>query len=306
MPNKLSQKFPNLSRLGLGTAQFGASYGFTPKISQAQANVLLDACRDSHINFLDTARAYGDSEEMIGKAAGASTDFVTATKLETMTSQEARSKQGIEDSIRESIRKSCEALKVDKIALLLLHQTDDFVAENDYFWEALKTFEGRVQSFGISVYEPDPTKKILQRYGSQIDFVQAPYNIFDRRFEGVSSFLKESRIAFIARSVFLKGVIGVEESRLGDELNDIRHFKKRLSELSEGAGLSENEAALLFVSETDWVDHILFGAVSANEIKKNVETLKKVFLFRKMTAHLADLEIKDDAFLTDPRKWKTL
>ena len=72
-----------ISRLGLGTVQFGLDYGYTKKLSQREVDSILDGCAGAGIRFLDTARDYGDSEKKIGNyfkrhpRAG----WVVATKL---------------------------------------------------------------------------------------------------------------------------------------------------------------------------------------------------------------------------------
>ena len=53
----------------LGTAQFGMDYGVTNTKGQTNINEvkrILQICEVNNIKFLDTAQAYGDSEEVIG------------------------------------------------------------------------------------------------------------------------------------------------------------------------------------------------------------------------------------------------
>ena len=60
----------NLSRLALGTAQFGLNYGIANQTGQVPVNdvaSILDAAAVAGIDTLDTAIAYGDSEERLGQ-----------------------------------------------------------------------------------------------------------------------------------------------------------------------------------------------------------------------------------------------
>jgi aryl-alcohol dehydrogenase-like predicted oxidoreductase len=65
-----------VSALGLGAAEIGA-----PAVSEAEASALLHEALDLGINFIDTARMYGESEERIGRAlAGRRGEFILSTK----------------------------------------------------------------------------------------------------------------------------------------------------------------------------------------------------------------------------------
>jgi hypothetical protein len=54
------------SRLILGTANFGNRYGISGGLSKEECFGILDAAWDLGIRWLDTARSYGDSEEIVG------------------------------------------------------------------------------------------------------------------------------------------------------------------------------------------------------------------------------------------------
>jgi len=66
-----------VSALGLGTVKFGRNTGVKYPAgfelpSAAEIGELLAVARDLGINLLDTAPAYGSSEERIGKSVGGS------------------------------------------------------------------------------------------------------------------------------------------------------------------------------------------------------------------------------------------
>jgi aryl-alcohol dehydrogenase-like predicted oxidoreductase len=59
-----------LSRIGLGTVQFGQDYGIANKggkIAQDEAFAILKEAIDCGVPLLDTASSYGDSETVIGE-----------------------------------------------------------------------------------------------------------------------------------------------------------------------------------------------------------------------------------------------
>ena len=57
-------------KLAIGTAQFGIPYGIsnqTGKVPDDEITAILDHAWETGVNTLDTAKAYGDSEILIGK-----------------------------------------------------------------------------------------------------------------------------------------------------------------------------------------------------------------------------------------------
>ena len=57
-------------KLMIGTAQFGFKYGIANKIgvlSQAHVKKILDYAHKNSLNYLDTAKSYGKSEQVIGR-----------------------------------------------------------------------------------------------------------------------------------------------------------------------------------------------------------------------------------------------
>ena len=58
------------SRLGIGTAQFGLRYGLSDlagKVTPDEASAILKVGRAAGIELIDTASAYGSSEEVLGQ-----------------------------------------------------------------------------------------------------------------------------------------------------------------------------------------------------------------------------------------------
>ncbi len=61
----------HLSRLMLGTVQFGMPYGVANRTGQpdaARVREILTVAADGGVNCLDTAALYGSSEETLGRA----------------------------------------------------------------------------------------------------------------------------------------------------------------------------------------------------------------------------------------------
>ncbi len=301
------EKFP-ISRIGLGTAQFGEDYGYSKKLDQSQVNAILNAASDAGINFLDTARDYGDSESKIGAYMQESKrTFVVGTKLARIDEETSKDEARIRFILSDSMIRSKEALNTNRIQLLLLHQTDEYIVKNDKFWSALKGLKKLMPNFaikfGVSVYDPEPTREMISRHGEDIDCVQAPYNVVDRRFEALKELFQENAIVFVSRSTFLKGAL--VEDRLPDELKGLEPVRNKLKELSKKTSLSVSNILTSFVLGAPFVDCTLIGARSVEQLRENLALSESRQELLSIRSELAALELKDP-FLIDPRQWKTL
>src|SRR5690349_17339040 len=73
-----------ISRLALGTAQFGFPYGFNSgdgAITAAEAGRILAVAWDHGLDMLDTATEYGEAENAIGNAKPAHARFRIVSKI---------------------------------------------------------------------------------------------------------------------------------------------------------------------------------------------------------------------------------
>jgi len=166
-----------LGRTGLEVSVIG--FGGIPIIarSRKEAVQVVKRAYELGINYFDTARAYGDSEEKIGEALKDVRDEVI---IATKTHQRTR-----EDAARAGIRHSLRNLQTDRIDLVQLHGIDD---ENtlkkamspDGALSALKEArsKGLIDFIGISGHNPYVLSKAIET--GEFDTVLVSFNILDR------------------------------------------------------------------------------------------------------------------------------
>jgi aryl-alcohol dehydrogenase-like predicted oxidoreductase len=100
---------------------FATSMGNAPEDSARIIHKALDA----GINFVDTADAYGDSEDVVGKALeGRRDDVVLATKFGRPTGQDPNHQGGSRRWIVTAVEDSLRRLRTDHIDLYQLHRPD--------------------------------------------------------------------------------------------------------------------------------------------------------------------------------------
>jgi aryl-alcohol dehydrogenase-like predicted oxidoreductase len=110
-----------VSPYALGTLMFATSMGNAPEDSARIIHKALDA----GINFLDTADAYGDSEDVVGKALeGRRDDVVLATKFSRPTGQDPNRQGASRRWIVTAAENSLRRLRTDRIDLYQLHRPD--------------------------------------------------------------------------------------------------------------------------------------------------------------------------------------
>jgi aryl-alcohol dehydrogenase-like predicted oxidoreductase len=202
-----------LSRLGFGAMGVGGAFG------QQEERAMIDAvlhALDRGINLIDTARSYGPSEEIVGKALkewDGERPFV-ATKAR---SQGAGTRWGLPTpvtssypagAVTQSIDLSLKTLQLEAIDLLQMHQYWPGWEKVDYWMEELLRAKeaGKIRHIGISI--PDHRHDIalgLVQSGA-VDSVQTIVNIFDPlALDCLLPLCEANGVAFLARCVLDEG-----------------------------------------------------------------------------------------------------
>lgn len=161
---------------------------------------LLDAVLEMGINFIDTAPAYGLSEERIGRCiAQRRREFVLSTKVGE-TFQDGRSVYDFSSrGIRESVRRSLRRLRTEVIDLLLIHSDGrdrQILDETDAVETVLdlKT-QGLVRGVGLSAKTAAGARRSLE----WADVLMAEYHLRDRSHEAVIAEASEKGLGVIVK-----------------------------------------------------------------------------------------------------------
>jgi aryl-alcohol dehydrogenase-like predicted oxidoreductase len=118
----LGQTGIKVSPYALGAMMFATSFGNPDPDDSAR---MIHKALDAGINFVDTADAYGDSEEVVGKALrGRRDDVVLATKFGRQVGDDPHHQGASRRWIVTAVENSLRRLRVDHIDLYQLHRTD--------------------------------------------------------------------------------------------------------------------------------------------------------------------------------------
>ncbi|MEO1085122.1 MAG: aldo/keto reductase [Acidobacteriota bacterium] len=119
----------NWPRLGLGTVAFGRDWGLKYPVripDDAALERLLDLAADLGVTHLDTAPAYGASEERLGRLlARRPGRFTVSTKVGEVSTPRGSRFDFSPAAIRHSVEASLKRLRADVLDLVFLHSSGD-------------------------------------------------------------------------------------------------------------------------------------------------------------------------------------
>lgn len=195
-------QYVTLGRTGLKISRLG--FGGIPiqRVSAAEAGPLLDAVLSAGINYIDTARGYTVSEELIGQAIeGRRDQFVLATK------SMARDREAMEADIQTSLAN----LRTDHIDLYQVHnptvaQLEQVCAPGGAL-EALREAQsaGKIGHLGVTAHSLEVFERALEL--DWVETVMFPYNIVETQGEALIKKAQAKNIGFIAMKPLAGGAI---------------------------------------------------------------------------------------------------
>ena len=275
-----------MSKLVLGTVQFGLQYGVNSagRPSEDAVKGILSEAAKGGIATLDTSSAYGNSEEILGECITPNESFNIVSKYP----------QG-EIPVKEMFEGSLKRLRRDNLYGYLLHHFEVY-EENPKIWNdfvALKE-SGKVSKIGFSLYWPQELEFILNN-GSPFDIIQVPFNIFDKKFLPYMKELHEKGVEIHVRSTFLQGLFFKDRTTLPEKLQPMKKYLLQLDEFSKKSGLSISEIALNFNLQNPYIDGVLIGVDNVEQLQMNLNSVKD-------TPIDIEIEVKEQELL-NPSNW---
>ena len=269
-------------KLGLGTVQFCLPYGISNNAGQTasdEVGKILGTAKAYKVEVLDSASAYGNSENVLGQNDLSS--FKMISKF--MPPQD--------ESISIQLENSLKILGLNSLYGYLAHRPGEILKDPEH-WKELQKFKetGKVQKIGFSLNEPEELAQLLSK-NFYPDLVQVPFNYFDRRFETAVKELKNRGCEIHTRSAFLQGLFFMDPHKLDDFFNEVKPI---IANLQEEEPL--NGALLKFVLEKSYIDKVIIGVENERQLVQNIENLDT-------SSSLPELERKISDNILIPSKW---
>jgi hypothetical protein len=183
-----------VSILGFGGAEIGLE-----EADEATVARLLGSALDAGLNVIDTAECYGRSEEMIGRTvADRREEFYLFTKCGHPHGMESGANWS-RDSILESIERSLQRLRTDRVDLVHLHSCPEAVLKKGEAIEALQSAREKGYTRYIGYSGDSHAARYAVECGA-FDSLQTSINIADQEALELSLPLaREKKMGVIAK-----------------------------------------------------------------------------------------------------------
>lgn len=286
-----------ISKIALGSAQFGLNYGInnnSGKIIKKNVFNILNTAYEFGIDTIDTASAYGSSENVIGHWIKKNNKPIKlVSKLTPGTTVNHIEKQFIH---------SLDRLGVNELYGYLVHHIEDYFNAPELFEQIsdLK-MKGLVRKVGFSLYEPKQLERLLND-NVQFDLIQVPYNVLDRRFNKYFQILKERNVEVHVRSVFLQGLFFVDLSSIQPSVVFLSPYIMKLQKLSTSFNITMRNMCLNYVLQNMFIDKVIIGIDNLEQLKQNLNAVSLTadnVLFNEID----DIVVKEVELL-NPVNWK--
>ena len=290
-----------MSKLALGTVQFGLDYGIsnkTGRVNDDHIKKILLLAKKENIDVIDTAISYGSSEKAIGKAG--ITDFKFITKLPDIPKNCSNIDKWIEENVKSSITK----LGIYYFEGILIHNSNNLLNEKrNELIKSLKKIKtiGLVKKIGISIYDPKEYERLIKIM--RFDIVQAPLNIIDRRLvtSGLLSKLCSEGVEIHVRSIFLQGLLLMKRDSIPSYFDSWVNIWDRWElELTKN-DLNPIELCLSYPRSLPEIDKIIVGVENAMQLNEIIQKSKI-----KINDFDTSFMISNDLKLINPYNWRKL
>lgn len=284
----------NIKKIALGTVQFGIPYGINNSNAipnRAEVQNIFAIAKKSGVNLLDTAPLYGDAEKKIGEFSGH--QFNVVTKFSSV-------KNGSE--LKNSLNSSLANLKQDKIYGYIAHNADQILSHPEC-WDTLQDLKENkvIEKVGYSLYTTEQLEELLNR-GLLPDLVQLPFSLLDRKFSSFLPQLKSIGTEIHVRSVFLQGLYFMDLSKLPEKLLPLKPSLEEINRICLESDTSINSLALNFVIDNPFIDKVVIGVDSAEQLKENIRTVESWEPIQDLTSKVNQIKILQPELL-NPANW---
>lgn len=278
-------------KLIIGSANFVNRYGADPvKIKKSELKKIFNLSKKNQIYEIDTAEAYIKNKfpfKEIDKKFKFTTKILPNEKWVSL------------NYCQKQINNHFKQFSENKVETLLFHNIEILLTKHGIkIFKNIETLKNNYfKNIGISIYDAKYLNKIINNYN--IDVVQFPYNILDKRMVNSGWFkkLKKKGIQVHARSVFLQGLL------VNKEVYKKEYFKKWKKYFYNWfSWLNKNNISPIDYCMSDLLnynfDKVIIGI-------NNYENLNKIVNFKKINKNYDFSKLrKNNLRLIDPRCWR--
>lgn len=270
-------------RLVFGAAQLGSNYGIANRTGQPDISTARELIKTAIVNgvqYIDSARAYGNSEEVIRSAlqGGWESRVKVITKLSPLVEcppdADAETVRAFVDA---SVFRSCVALGVPKIEVMMLHRASHLWDWGGAVWNRLCSLRamGLIGEFGVSVQSPQELATALEN--PEIHYIQMPFNLMDWRWDAVIPQILAAkasrRLTVHVRSALLQGLLPSQDEALWrrarvDFPQQVMGWLRDQANRFQRDGVTD--LSLAYLNAQPWVDGVAVGMEHMAQLMENI------------------------------------
>ncbi|HBY54694.1 MAG TPA: aldo/keto reductase [Marinilabiliales bacterium] len=272
-------------------------------LSESKAIELLHTAFDSGINFFDTARMYGESEKIMGKAFKARRDkVVLATKCRHLLNSDGNlpNDSMLKTIVKDSLYESLKTLQTDYVDIFMLHQANQRILENEAIVCVLSELKerGLFRAMGVSTYTTDETKMVLD--SGHWNMIQLPFNLMDQRQGDLFEDAHHKGVGLVVRSVLLKGLLSDRGKNLHPALKDVENHIAKYQSLLEETNLKLPALATKFALSFSEVSSVLVGIDKRKYLDEALKTVDGIYLDKEKLEKANQLAYPEPEFINLP------
>ena len=294
--------------LCIGTVQFGLDYGILNQKKPPLSDAVnwLDYAVQNGIRAIDTAKAYGTAEEVVGEFL--KSKIIPRDKLFLSTKLLPNILDDVKpldytSVIEKEITSQLKTLHTDYVDAYVFHSSR--YAYDLSKLEAIQIVKekGFAEKCGVSIYEPEEAVACFN--SGLVDFIQAPYSVFDHRMKKSKIFERVSQLdcEIHTRSAFIQGLIVLDEDKVPPFLENAKPIIRKITSLCEREGISRTQLAIQYVKKEKNISHLVFGVDSLEQLEEDI----RLFNEDLPSDLLERIGIEFDGIETDivmPSLWK--
>ncbi|HXU99504.1 MAG TPA: aldo/keto reductase [Caulobacteraceae bacterium] len=255
---------PLISKLGLGTAQFGLDSGAPTRgrAPEAEVREILGIAGKAGVSVLDTGAASVHGESILGQVMPRPAPFKITVKA-------ARGDKG-PDFVEQEARAALARLGLVRADAIMVQAAGDlFAPYGKAMWQRLLDLReaGLFERVGISAYASDDPAGLARRFGP--DLIQAPASLLDQRLlvDGSLAAVRDMGVEVHLRSIFLNGLLFLPPDRAPSHLGAaaISRLSRARRLIAEGRS-DPLQAALAFALSRPEATAVIVGAATAAEV----------------------------------------
>jgi len=280
-----------MNKLILGTVQLGLQYGINNTFGQPSLDVahdILSLAYQNQLEYIDTAFEYGEAQDIICNfQQKRNIKFKIITK--------------ITDKIHHTtLANFASSLPNNQVDICLLHNASDIntsALDNLYQLQA----QGYIDKIGVSIYSNQELRQAIEH--PYIQVIQLPYNLLDNTTQkgGLLRQAKEAGKIIHIRSVFLQGLFFKQLDKLPIGLKPLKPYLVKIMEIAKSAKLSMAELALNYVYHNPYIDGVLIGVETPEQLLMNLDSIQPDFP-EDIAQQINHINVKDITLL-NPSNW---